>query len=85
MIATEYRLTDEGNRALLRELSHELTSTAVADLVSRFAEGLRAERHGEFEIDIKGSDIDCCTTKVFSLPIESHHVDRIIVNEEDYE
>jgi hypothetical protein len=83
MKSTQLELTDMGNRALLRELSWELTDAKVKELVEQYASRLTIDQHDEYVIKIDGADILMSATKVYSLWIESHHVEKIVVNEED--
>jgi len=83
MISTQYELTDEGKRSLLRELSWELTDAKIAELVAEYTDRLTTDRHGEYVIRIVGADVLMCATKIYDLWIEAHHVDKVLVNEED--
>ena len=83
MISTEYKLTDKGNRSLLRELSWELTDAKIAELVAEYADRINVDRHGEYVIKIDGADVLMCATKVYDLWIEAHHVEKVLVNEKD--
>lgn len=83
MISTQLELTDEGKRSLLRELSWELTDAKIAELVEHYANRLTTDKHGEYVIKIDGADVLMCATKVYSLWIENHHVEKVTVNEED--
>lgn len=83
MKSTQLELTDVGNRALLRELSWELTDAKVKELVEQYASRLTIDKHGEYVIRIDGADVLMSATKVYDLWIEAHHVEKIVVNEED--
>ena len=83
MKSTKLKLTDVGNRALLRELSWELTDAKVKELVEQYASRLTTDRHGEYVIRIDGADILMSSNNVYDLWIEAHHVEKIVVNKED--
>jgi hypothetical protein len=83
MKSTQLKLTDYGNRALLRELSYELTDAKIKEMVDEYASRLTTDRHGEYVIRIEGADVLMCATKTYDLWIQEHHVDKVLVNEED--
>jgi len=83
MKSTKLKLTDVGNRALLRELSWELTDAKVKELVEQYASRLTTDRHGEYVIRIDGADVLMSANNVYDLWIEAHHVEKIVVNKED--
>jgi hypothetical protein len=79
------QLTDEGKRQLLRDLSFELTDKMIAELVDRFADGVKTDSTGEAYIKIDREEVLCCAVAQYTHYIDINHIETVTANEEDYE
>jgi DNA-binding PadR family transcriptional regulator len=80
-----YQLTDEGKRELMRNLSYELSDKMIAELMDQFADGVNLDRNDEPFIEIDRNDVLICAASSYKHYIDVNHVEKVIVNEEDYE
>jgi hypothetical protein len=78
-------MTDEGKRQLLRDLSFELTDKVIAELVDRFADGVKTDSTGEPYIKIDREEVLCCVVPMYTHWIDVNHIETVTANEEDYE
>ena len=79
------QLTEEGKRQLLRDLSYELTDKVIAELVDRFADGVKTDSTGEPYIKIDREEVLCCVVPMYTHWIDVNHIETVTANEEDYE
>jgi hypothetical protein len=79
------QMTDEGKRQLLRDLSYELTDKVIAELVDRFADGVKTDLTGEPYIKIDREEVLCCVCPMYTHWIDVNHIETVTANEEDYE
>ena len=79
------QMTDEGKRQLLRDLSFELTDKVIAELVDRFADGVKTDSTGEPYIKIDREEVLCCVVPMYTHWIDVNHIETVTANEEDYE
>jgi hypothetical protein len=79
------QMTDEGKRQLLRDLSYELTDKVIAELVDRFADGVKTDSTGEPYIKIDREEVLCCVVPMYTHWIDVNHIEIVTANEEDYE
>jgi len=77
------RLTDEGKRQLLRDLTYELSDKKIAELADQFADGVRMDSTDEPYIKIDRDDVLCCAVPVYTHYIDIDHIERVTANEED--
>jgi hypothetical protein len=77
------QLTDEGKRQLLRDLSFELTDKAIAELVDRFADGVKTDSTGEPYINIDREEMLICVCPMHTHWIDINHIETVTANEED--
>lgn len=80
-----WQLTDEGKRQLMRDLSHELSDKMIAELIDRFADGVKLDSTGEPFIKIDREDVLICAVPLYTHFIDINHVEKVTANEEDYE
>jgi hypothetical protein len=76
-------MTDEGKRQLLRDLSYELTDKVIAELVDRFADGVKTDSTGEPFIKIDREEVLCCVVPMYTHFIDINHIEKVTANEED--
>jgi len=79
------QLTDEGKRQLMRDLSYELTDKVIAELIDRFADGVKTDRTGEPYIKIDREEVLVCVCPMYTHWIDVNHIETVTANEEDYE
>jgi hypothetical protein len=79
------QMTDEGKRQLLRDLSYELTDKVIAELIDRFADGVKTDSTGEPYIKIDREEVLCCVVPMYTHWIDVNHIETVTANEEDYE
>jgi hypothetical protein len=77
------QMTDAGKRQLLRDLSYELTDKVIAELIDRFADGVKLDSDGEPFIKIDREEVLCCVCPLFTWWIDINHVETVTANEED--
>jgi len=77
------QMTDEGKRQLLRDLSYELTDKVIAELVDRFADGVKTDSTGEPFIKIDREEVLCCVVPMYTHFIDINHIEKVTANEED--
>lgn len=79
------QMTDEGKRQLLRDLSYELTDKVIAELIDRFADGVKTDSTGEPFIKIDREEVLVCVCPMYTHWIDVNHIETVTANEEDYE
>jgi hypothetical protein len=79
------QLTDEGKRQLMRDLSYELSDKVIAEVIDRFADGVKTDSTGEPYIKIDADDVLCCVVPLYTHFIDINHIETVTANEEDYE
>ena len=77
------QLTDEGKRQLMRDLSYELSDKVIAELIDRFADGVKTDSNGEPYIKIDAEDVLCCACPLYTHFIDINHIETVTANEED--
>jgi len=78
-----YQLTDAGKRQLMRDLSYELSDKVIAELIDRFADGVKLDSTNEPYIKIDREEVLSCVCPMFTWFIDINHVERVTANEED--
>ena len=79
------QLTDEGKRQLMRDLSYELSDKVIAELIDRFADGVKLDSNGEPYIKIDRDEVLMCAVPLYTHFIDINHIETVTANEEDYE
>jgi hypothetical protein len=77
------QLTDEGKRQLMRDLSYELTDKVIAELIDRFADGVKTDSTGEPYIKIDRDEVLMCAVPMYTHFIDINHIEKVTANEED--
>ena len=79
------QLTEAGKRQLMRDLSYELSDKVIAEVIDRFADGVKTDSNGEPYIKIDADDVLCCAVPLYTHFIDINHIETVTANEEDYE
>ena len=77
------QITDEGKRQLMRDLSYELSDKVIAELIDRFADGVKTDFTGEPFIKIDREEVLCCVCPMYTHWIDVNHIEKVTANEED--
>jgi hypothetical protein len=75
------QLTDEGKRQLMRDLSYELSDKVIAELIDRFADGVKTDSTGEPYIKIDREKVLSCVCPMFTWFIDVNHIETVTDNE----
>jgi hypothetical protein len=76
-------MTDEGKRQLMRDLSYELSDKVIAEVIDRFADGVKTDSTGEPFIKIDREEVLACVCSMFTWWIDVNHIETVTANEED--
>ena len=77
------QLTDEGKRQLMRDLSYELSDKVIAEVIDRFADGVKTDSTGEPYIKIDRDEVLMCAVPMYTHFIDINHIETVTANEED--
>ena len=77
------QLTDEGKRQLMRDLSYELSDKVIAEVIDRFADGVKTDSTGEPFIKIDRDEVLMCAVPMYTHFIDVNHIEKVTANEED--
>jgi len=67
----------------MRDLSYELTDKVIAEVIDRFADGVKTDLTGEPYIKIDRDEVLMCAVPMYTHFIDINHIETVTANEED--